>query len=153
MENLLSLENHCGYGRPPPMLPQFLLNGDDPNLAILRNQALLFGMTGSMPPSLLQRQVGRALPVMWRPPSLPNMPGNMNSLFNASAACPSWYTTVLASAAGAPGFPRLDASNISMPPTTMSQALALSPHLWSPSAAQSSPQLPLGLTTRKPDPN
>ena len=163
MSNLICSESmetimaeHCVYGRPP-MVPPFLLNGDDPQLALLRERAIMLGMAGQMVgQGMPMHQMGRAMPMMLRPPTIPNMPSDMYaSLFAGSAAAaaayPSWYQSALASAAQASAFPRLNSGSLPMPQTTMPLALTSSPHLWS--TAQSSPQLPLGLTTRKPDSN
>jgi len=151
METLMS--DHCGYPRQSA-LPPFLLNGDDPTSALLRERAFLLGLPGSgpaPPPPPPPPQFVRGAPMMWRPhpTGIPNIdPSDVYNLIAASAACPPWYSAAaLASASsGFRGTP-------SMPPTTAAAlALASSPHLWTAAnvAAAQAAQLPLGLTSRSP---
>lgn len=141
-----------------PVFPPFMLHGDDPTSALLRERAFLLGLPpGAVPPPSGPPQFARGGPLMWRPHpggGFPSMePNDMYSFLAASGAYPPWYSAALAAQAasgfrgGPPG----------MPPTTTAAAafaLASSPHFWSAAAAASSPgaqqSLPLGLTPRTP---
>ncbi|RWS30381.1 T-box transcription factor TBX20-like protein [Leptotrombidium deliense] len=125
MENLMS--DSCGYPRSP-MIPPFLLNGDDPTSILLRERAALLGIHGGQAPS---PNIPRA-PVMWRPhPAFSQLnPNELYSLLAATTSCPPWYSALGAHLRGPPPPP---------PSSVAALAFTASSQFWS------NPQISAGL--------